>query len=352
MAGKPRDEAVLKRALALVAEHGGIQPAARATGVPYATLQHQYVAALAWRKLHHDASVESTPAEVDVGELLERRSKAFQRKAKAKDAAKLIRVSIPCEGPIGLAHLGDPHVDDDGTNLPLLREHVALLASTEGLYAGNVGDASNNWIGRLSRLFGEQGTSQREAWALVEWLVQAVPWVYLIGGNHDVWSGSADPIQWMATQAARPYVWHGVRLGLRCPNGREIRVNARHDFRGHSMWNTAHGPAKAVQMGWRDHILTCGHTHVSGYQVLKDPATGLISHALRVGSYKTYDRYAEEKGLPDQNIFVCPVTIIDPQYDDDDPRLITTIFDPEQAADYLQWKRSKAKLPTRRKRAA
>ena len=86
-------------------------------------------------------------------------------------------------------------------------------------------------------------------------------------------------------------------------------------------------------------MLTCGHMHVSGYQVLKDPSSGLISHALRIGSYKIHDRYAMEKGLPDQNIFVCPVTIIDPQYADDDPRLITTILDPFEAADYLTYKR-------------
>ena len=35
------------------------------------------------------------------------------------------------------------------------------------------------------------------------------------------------------------------------------------------MWNTAHGVSKASQMGWKDHILTCGHTHVSGYQVIR-----------------------------------------------------------------------------------
>ena len=94
-------------------------------------------------------------------------------------------------------------------------------------------------------------------------------------------------------------------------------------------------------MGWRDHILTAGHTHVSGYQVLKDPATGLISHAIQVGSFKRIDQYADKMGLDDRNIFNCPVTIIDPKYADDDNRLITTIFDPYEAADYLTWKRSR-----------
>jgi hypothetical protein len=159
-------------------------------------------------------------------------------------------------------------------------------------------------------------------------------------------------VRWLSGQAGVLYQWHGARLALRTPSGREVRINARHDFKGHSQWNTAHGPAKAVQMGWRDHVLTCGHTHTSGYQVLKDPATGLISHALRVGSYKTFDRYAEEKGLPDQCIFVAPTTIIDPNFADDDVRCVTVIFDPEHAADYLTWLRAKHRLPTKRRHAS
>jgi hypothetical protein len=88
-------------------------------------------------------------------------------------------------------------------------------------------------------------------------------------------------------------------------------------------------------------VLTCGHTHVSGYQVLKDPASGLISHALQVASFKIMDKYADKLGLDDKNIFNAPVTIIDPKYEDDDNRLITTIFNPYEASDYLKWKRNK-----------
>lgn len=335
----------LAQVVALVREHGSVNKAARASGMAYSTFNRRWMMAQD-RGIGGPApapkpfEVAPLPDELPTAsEILESRMKAFARKQRAKEARVLIPVTVRIDGPFGIAHFGDPHVDDDGTDLALLSRHVAVVNKTDGLFAGNVGDFTNNWIGRLARLYAEQSLSAKEAWVLCEWLIRELDWLYLIGGNHDAWSGGGDPIQWMAGQSAALYEMSGARLELHTPSGRRIRINARHDFKGHSQWNTAHGPAKAAQMGWRDHILTCGHTHTSGYQVLRDPATGLISHALRVGSYKTYDRYAEEKGLPNQTIFVCPVTIIQPQYGDDDPRLVTTMFDPEVAADFLRFLR-------------
>jgi len=51
--------------------------------------------------------------------------------------------------------------------------------------------------------------------------------------------------------------------------------------------------------------------------------------------------------LDDKNIFNCPVTIIDPKYDDDDNRLITTIFNPKEGCEYLKYKRNKWKQKTK-----
>jgi hypothetical protein len=286
--------------------------------------------------------IEELPSELPTAEdLLERRSKQFARKKDAKDARHLIPVTVNIDGPIGLAIPGDPHLDDDGTDIDLVRKHVDLFNKTEGLLAIAIGDYSNNWVGRLARLYGQQGLSAAEAWVLVEWYVQAVPWLAMIGGNHDAWSGAGDPIQWMASSARKLYEANGVRLGLTFPNGRVIRVNGRHDFSGKSQWNTAHGPAKAAQMGWRDHILVAGHLHTSGYQVVRDPSTGLLSHCVRTGSDKTFDRYAEEHGLPNQTFTVCPVFVIDPSQPDDSPNCVTVHFDPAEAADYLAFKRRK-----------
>jgi len=294
------------------------------------------------RFLNKEFHVEELPSEIPpVEELWERRIKEFDLKDKAEKARRLIPVKVNMDGPIGILHMGDPHVDDPGTDARKLLQDVDLINSTEGLFGANVGDLHNNWIGRIAHLYGQQSTSALEAWALVDDFVKSVRWLYLIGGNHDVWSGSGDPLRWITKHQGIVFEDWGARLNLMLPNGKQVRINARHDFTGHSMWNTAHGPAKAVQMGWRDHILTCGHKHTSGYQILKCPSTGLVSHALRIAGYKIHDRYAKEKDLPNQNITPAVVTIIDPEYADDDPRLITTIHDAEEGADYLTWKRNK-----------
>lgn len=278
----------------------------------------------------------------DVDELIERRKKDFERVRTAKIATKLIDIPIRIDGPIGIVHMGDPHVDDDGTDIGLIEEHARIINKTEGLFGANLGDIQNNWIGRLARLYAEQSTSASDAWVLTEWIVKLVQWIYLVGGNHDCWSGVGDPLKWIARQSGNTLTYHGARINLRFPNGKCVRINARHDFTGHSMWNPAHGPMKAVQGGWRDHILTCGHKHTSFIGgPLKDPATGLLSWAIRCAGYKTFDRYAEEKGLPDQNAFPACVTIIDPCHDDDDTRLVTVIPDVREGAEFLKFKRRK-----------
>lgn len=344
MAANRRNAELLQQAVDAVAKYGGVAQAARATGIATGTLQHRHKDAVA-AGLEPQASrfeMAVIPDELPTAdELLKRRSQQFQRKADAKLARHLVPVQVKIDGPIGLALVGDPHVDDDGCDIDLLRSHLALLKRHEALLPLGIGDYSNNWVGRLARLYGQQTVSAAEAWVLVEWLVREVEWLALVAGNHDCWSGAGDPINWMAKAARVSYHAHGIRLGLRLPGNRDIRLNARHDFSGRSQWNTAHGPAKAAQMGWRDHVLVAGHTHVSGIQIVRDPMSGLISHALRIGSYKTHDSYADEKGLPNQTFTVCPVVVVRPRFADDDNRLLTTFLEPATAADFLKWLRSR-----------
>ncbi|PYE21343.1 hypothetical protein C7410_115186 [Paraburkholderia silvatlantica] len=318
----------------LVEHHGGIRPAAKALAIPESTLRG--------RLKQLEMQVEAPEPELlPVEKLIERRKEQYQQKKRHELQRNLIPVKVKIDGPIGILHFGDPHVDDDGTDLSQLEAHMRLCQETEGLYGANIGDSQNNWVGRLGRLYGEQSTSAAESWQLAEWFLKNTPWLYLIGGNHDAWSGAGDPIRWIVGQAGVLYQSSEVRLNLCFPNKQEVRINARHDFSGHSIYNPAHGVTKALHFGVRDHIAICGHKHTSGYGVIKDPESGITMHAVQVASYKVYDRYARERGFRDQHLSPCAVTVIDPALPATHPDLVKVFWDAHEGAEYLTYKRSR-----------
>lgn len=290
--------------------------------------------------MEKDWVADEVPNEdVPIEELVAHRKRQFEHKKAHEEASKLQRIRVKLDGPVALVHLGDPHVDDDGTDIGQLEHDKEVVNATEGMFAGNVGDTTNNWCGRLARLYAEQSTSSSQAWRLAEWFLNGLDLMYLIAGNHDLWSGSGDPLKWIKTRKTI-YKKSQVRINLVFPNKREVRINARHDFKGYSMWNPVHGASKAAQKGWNDHVLVCGHKHTSGYTVVKDPMNGILSHCIQVASYKIYDAFAKTNGFPDQHISPHAVTVINP-YADKERNLVQFFWDIDVAADYLTWLRGK-----------
>jgi hypothetical protein len=281
--------------------------------------------------------------EISTDELLLQRKKQFSKRRAYEDAVKLIGVRVNMTGPIAILHFGDPHLDDDGTDVEAVENHCQIIRETPGLFAACVGDLTNNWIGRLARLYAEQSTSAKQAWQLAEWYVQQLrgKWLYLIGGNHDAWSGQGDPLKWITRQNDALYKASECRLELRLPNGQKPRINARHDFSGHSMWNPAHGPMKALTMGVRDHVAIAGHKHESAYSLLKCPETGITMHAIKVSTYKTFDRYAKERGFRDQTLSPCAVTVFNTAIEDTHPDYVKVFWEPAEGAEYLTFLRSR-----------
>jgi hypothetical protein len=350
MAPPRAQERILREAADAVRQYGSEKAAAAAMGVSRSTLQHRLRAAKErgfevvnpWLAKYDDFEVPKPPVPCvePIEDLLARRRKVFERKAAHKASKGLIDVYVKVDGPYGILHMGDPHVDDDGCNLPLLEQHINLVKNTRGLFGANVGDMSNNWIGRLARLYSAQSTTASEAVVMVEWLISSMRWLYLVGGNHDAWSGAADPVRWFAQNSASLYEWHGVRIALHAPAGQVVRVNARHDWSGTSQWNAAHGPMKAAMLGYeRDHIYVCGHRHAAASSMVNWEDGSHIAHALRVGSYKQIDDFADAKGFPRQNM-PAVLTIINPQARTP-AGLVTPVWDADEGADFLTHLRSR-----------
>lgn len=354
MPQKPLSDDEIKRTYDAYLQAGGVvMQAADILNIPRATMQSRMRELFRKRpdlkqeqsqfEGRREFTVMAIPDEsIDIEELVDLRIRQFGVKKAYEEATKLISVNVRIDGPIGILHFGDPHVDDDGTDLATLRDH-SDLTQQEGIWGANVGDTTNNWVGRLARLYANQSTTAEQAWQLAEWFIKRTRWLYMIGGNHDAWSGSADPIKWIARQSDTLYKPSECRINLKFPNGASVIVNARHDFAGHSQWNPAHGQMKAAQMGYRDHIMISGHKHTSGYGIIKDGSTGRVCHAIQVASYKIFDTYAKERGFRDQNVSPACMTVIDPDLPEGHPDMVKVFWCPREGADFVAWRRSRLK---------
>jgi hypothetical protein len=260
------------------------------------------------------------------------------------DGTKILNVSLHTDGPIGIAAFGDPHIDNPGCDFNLLEKHLKIAADRQDfVFAGNMGDSQDNWVGRLGRLYEDTTVSGKEAWRLVEWLIKGagVQWTWLLRGNHDAWSGKNDPLDWIAKGAHIGIDKHwGARIRFKHPNGSYTVMHARHDFSGSSIFNPLHALKKETLHGYRDDILIAAHRH-HGADARDINGDGNPFVMVRTAGYKVSDTYAYEKGFHSKPLHPAVMIIVNP----DEPRhshsrvWVAPTF--EEGADYLDFKRQR-----------
>jgi len=240
--------------------------------------------------------------------------------------------------------LAYPHVDDPRTDWHALEADIDLVRDTDGIYAANIGDTTNNWIGRLAGKYADQDVSKRQAFKLAEWMIgQLAPKLLLsIGGNHDVWSGAGDPLEWLHSRIPGRYVPHEARVELRFPTAEPIKMALHHSFDGASIYKPTHAQTKAAKFHYHDYrLLISGHKHVSGYACWPH-WSGLIHHVIQVASYKRTDEYAHKLGKMPQFMSPSVLAVIHPQADTE-AGLIQVFHDRQAGVRYLDGLRAKAK---------
>lgn len=285
-----------------------------------------------------EAVVPEAPAQGEtVEELIARKKTLMERALKVEEWSKLIPVEVKDRSPIGLLLVGDPHVDDDHCDIARLEDDLTTVGRHKGFFAGHIGDLTNNWVGRLARLYANQSTTFGDGIRLAEWMLNLCPNLFVVNGNHDVWNNGGDLLRWIVR--AGVHNDHGARLALRWPGGQEVRIHARHQFPGKSQFSELHGMRRELLWGHRDHILACGHHHTSEAGIQPGP-DGSVHWLFRVEGYKRIDGFAKEHHFPERRLAPSVALVIRPEVTVEAER-IKPFWDTREAADYLRWARKR-----------
>jgi hypothetical protein len=328
--------------LELVATYG-MRGAARELGLGYSSIQDR----MRVIKRQQEAATQSPapeplpPPDLPFSERLDQLKTRNKTRIAHERAKAWQTVRIPVEGPYGICWFGDPHLDDPYCDLEAIEEHAAICARTEGLYGANGGDSVNNWVGRLEKLHAFQNVTQEEAWELVDWFMNGlgVKWLLWILGNHDTWNHGLPIFMKTNTQGILMRDWD-AKMRLVSPCGGELKVWARHDFKGTSIYNELHGLKRAAMMDERADIYAAFHRHTFAQGQGELPG-GREYCIIRARGYKEVDHYATLHQFHEQRNGQSVVTVIEPR--NGAPPLIHTFRDVHRGADFLtmirqQWK--------------
>lgn len=341
---------VLTEALAAYEANGRNKSrAAEALGIPRTTLVDRLIKADRLCLASGGRSAEGPyavvtppPPDEPIEALVARKKQRFSQEQRTEEWAKLIPVAVTTPGPIGLLLVGDPHVDDDGCDIARLEDDLQTVGRTPGAFVGHIGDLTNNWVGRLARLYAHQSTRFDEGLRLVQWMLGLAQNLFVVGGNHDCWNNGMDLLRFVVGQAGAASAavrQHGARMCLTWPGGGQYRIHARHDFPGRSQFSSGHGMRRELLWGYRDDLLACGHIHEDEHSLM--PAADGSVHALfRVSGYKVVDDYVHENNHKPRRLGPSVFVIINPSAAVPADRS-KPWWDVHEGVEYLTWLRNR-----------
>ncbi len=340
----------IKAAVAAIKEYGSLRSASEALGIAKSTLQDRVAKGKELFGNNGEVRVCAAPLElphiptgaVDTKVLIDHLAASYELKAAKAKSTRWMKIKAPEDAPIGIAIWGDPHLDNPGTNWSLLREHALICKETPGIYGLNIGDTTDNWVGRLKELYSRSEVSREQADTLVKWFLRdsGINWFLWLMGNHDLWNEGEALLRAHNVNKILMEDW-GAQFQLVFPNGRACRIDARHDFKGHSMWNNLHAMTKAAAMEDPAHLYVSGHKHSWALHQEENASKDFVFWLARARGYKFLDDYALQLGHRSQEFGATILAIVDPTATRE-CNFVQCYADLEQGADVLTFLRKRA----------
>jgi hypothetical protein len=295
---------------------------------------------------------EFSAEEGPIEEVLDRLEKQGDRKRTRHREQQWFPIKMPDDLPFGQCFFGDPHISSQGCNIKLLREHCDICAKTEGLYGVNIGDTVDHWpvnSARLARLWAETDISLQTEWRLVRWFFHesGVDWLIWLLGNHDTFNTNSKAMFKELARNVVPVMDAEAKYVITTPNGSVFPVWARHDFKGHSQFNTLHAAMRNmreradVERGC--HLMGIeGHKHNWAIHEEENADRGYLFTIARARGYKYVDDHAMHLGFSEQEYGASILYVCNPQAKN--LAQMTTVWkDVAEGAEYLTWLRKRFK---------
>ncbi len=235
----------------------------------------------------------------DIWELAEISFDATLEKEKRRNAQ---RIEFPAK-PIALVLLSDLHIGNASTDYRQLRKDAQLINETEGMHAIFHGDGIDNWIvPKLQQLQRGQAVNfEHELMLFESWLSMiSDKLVAVVSGNHDNWTHSmsgVDIVKRMLKKTKVLYDRDEIRTIISLGN-KEWEFCIRHKWLGSSIYNPTHGIERFSRMGASFDIGIGGHTHIASLSREFVSNDNRQCMAIITGTYKRYDGFARQLGLP------------------------------------------------------
>lgn len=247
--------------------------------------------------------------EFDVEKFFELQLAAASEWKKRSAANDRLSIRIDTSQPIGVVFTSDWHVGGTGTEHLQIKADNELIASHPQLFAYVGGDWSNNFVIPALAHAGQNDVFRPgdQQYEIVTYLLRILAQndsILAIGdGNHDNWTrrlANIDPRNHALSQLAHLYTAQGSLLEL-AVGGQTYRVFRRHRHRFSSVFNPGHAVVADYQRNPYDFdigVIEHQHEPFFGGFHGKERADGTTWRiAVRPGTYKTSDAYANEFGF-------------------------------------------------------